>query len=611
MRAMASGAAFHRAYLHATQQAFLEAHELAFAYFGGVFRLLRYDNLASAVRKILRGHRREETVRFVAFRSHWRFAAEFCTPWRGAREGRRRRRRRLLPAQPPGAGAARRRPRCAERAAADGLPRGRGAHPRRAHARRSARRWRWSATICCHARPKGFDLAEVVFPLVDKQGCVTVKTNFYSVPARAGSRVEARVHPLHVEVWHAGRRIARHERCHSRRQHVLDLEHYLDVLSHKPGAFAGSKPLEQWREAGRWPACYDELWAQLRERHGKQNGTRAMMAVLALGREFGHDRLRAAVATALSLGACDVAAVRYLLTEAGVAQSHARADRCRRTGPLRPAAAERRRLRHAAYRRRARGRHDERAAGPGHSAALQGAAHADDRQPVRPPGGGRHPGRTIPSRLSRGAAGGRDGGAREPRDRAAAARGPAAADEDARGVRVRPLRRLGGATAHAGRGRLRQPRRSRSCWSARPGRGRPIWRRGLCVAACRQRRRVRFTTATALVNELAEAAHANQLSRALGRWERLDLICIDELGYVPLAETACELMFQVIADRAEKAAVIVTTNLPFSEWSQVIPNPRLCKALIDRLTDQAHIITTGTDSYRFRRTTAQRKAAKA
>jgi IstB-like ATP binding protein len=71
-----------------------------------------------------------------------------------------------------------------------------------------------------------------------------------------------------------------------------------------------------------------------------------------------------------------------------------------------------------------------------------------------------------------------------------------------------------------------------------------------------------------------------------GRWERLDLICIDELGYVPLAETACELMFQVIADRAEKAAVIVTTNLPFSEWSQVIPNPRPCKALINRLTDR-------------------------
>ena len=130
--------------------------------------------------------------------------------------------------------------------------------------------------------------------------------------------MEARIHPLHVEVWHAGRLIARHERCHSRRQHVLDLEHYLDVLSHKPGAFAGSKPLAQWREAGRWPACYDELWDRLKNRHGKQNGTRAMVAVLALGREFGHDHLRTAVAATVSLGSYDVAAVRYLLTEAGL-----------------------------------------------------------------------------------------------------------------------------------------------------------------------------------------------------------------------------------------------------------------------------------------------------
>jgi hypothetical protein len=64
---------------------------------------------------------------------------------------------------------------------------------------------------------EGVDLAEVVFPLVDKQGCVTVKTNLYSVPAPAGSRVEARIHPLHVEIWRAGHRIARHERCHGRR----------------------------------------------------------------------------------------------------------------------------------------------------------------------------------------------------------------------------------------------------------------------------------------------------------------------------------------------------------------------------------------------------------
>ncbi len=87
LRSMASGAAFHCAYPKATQQGFLEAHERAFAYFGGVFRRLRYDNLSAAVKKILRGQRREETTRFIAFRSHWRFEASFCTPGEGHEKG--------------------------------------------------------------------------------------------------------------------------------------------------------------------------------------------------------------------------------------------------------------------------------------------------------------------------------------------------------------------------------------------------------------------------------------------------------------------------------------------------------------------------------------------
>ena len=87
MRSMASGAAYHRAYLRATQQAFLEAHELAFHYFGGVFRRLRYDNLTSAVKKILRGYERELTARFIAFRSHWQYQADFCTPGEGHEKG--------------------------------------------------------------------------------------------------------------------------------------------------------------------------------------------------------------------------------------------------------------------------------------------------------------------------------------------------------------------------------------------------------------------------------------------------------------------------------------------------------------------------------------------
>ena len=133
---------------------------------------------------------------------------------------------------------------------------------------------------------------------------------------------------------------------------------------------------------------------------------------------------------------------------------------------------------------------------------------------------------------------------------------------------------------------------------------------GLCLAACRQKKRVRFITAAGLVNELVEAQHHNQLGRALQRWTRYDLIAIDEMGYVPFAQVGAELMFQVISERAERATLIITTNLPFSEWTQVFPNARLCKALLDQITDRATIIETGSDCYRFKRTIAGKKKAR-
>ena len=133
---------------------------------------------------------------------------------------------------------------------------------------------------------------------------------------------------------------------------------------------------------------------------------------------------------------------------------------------------------------------------------------------------------------------------------------------------------------------------------------------GLGVAACRQRRRVRFTTAAQLVNELIEAKNKSELNRVTNRWTRYDLIVIDEMAYVAMPEAAAEMMFQIIAGRAERAAVIVTTNLPFSEWTTMFPNARLCKAMLDRLTDQAHIIETGNESYRFRRTLEKKGSSK-
>ena len=92
---------------------------------------------------------------------------------------------------------------------------------------------------------EGFDLAAIHFPHVNASGCVKVLTNFYSVPLPVGVEVQAKVHSSYVEIWHQGECVARHERCFNRQQKVLNLEHYLEALTKKPGAFAGSTPLEQ------------------------------------------------------------------------------------------------------------------------------------------------------------------------------------------------------------------------------------------------------------------------------------------------------------------------------------------------------------------------------
>jgi transposase len=329
MRSMAGGGAFHRAYYHATQQAFLEAHELAFHYFGGVFRRLRYDNLKSAVKKILRGYQREETERLIAFRSHWGFESEFCNPARGNEKGGVEgevgyfRRNHMVPL-----------PRVASldelnRVLLDDC---RAEEQRwiagKAHTVGQAMRIERE-----HLLPlprEGFELAETSFPIVDGKGCVQVRTNWYSTPLKPGTRPRVKLLPAYVEVWQERECVARHERSYSRRQQILDLEHYLDVLERKPGALAGSTPLQQWRQAGRWPESFDRLWHSLRERHGPQAGTRVMIELLTLGKSHGWDRLKQGVEESLALGCTDAAAVRHLVTANEL--SHGRCEPFRLSG---------------------------------------------------------------------------------------------------------------------------------------------------------------------------------------------------------------------------------------------------------------------------------------
>jgi hypothetical protein len=161
---------------------------------------------------------------------------------------------------------------------------------------------------------EGFDLASVHFPQVNGSGCVRVLTNFYSAPVPVGMEVQAKVHSAYVEIWHQGHCVARHDRCFDRQQKILNLEHYLDALTKKPGALAGSTPLEQWRAQGRWPASFDRFWEGLKQRRGKQSGTRAMIEALLLGRKYGYSSLKEALEKALDLSCFDVEALRLLLS---------------------------------------------------------------------------------------------------------------------------------------------------------------------------------------------------------------------------------------------------------------------------------------------------------
>lgn len=138
------------------------------------------------------------------------------------------------------------------------------------------------------------------------------------------------------------------------------------------------------------------------------------------------------------------------------------------------------------------------------------------------------------------------------------------------------------------------------CLVGSSGTGKTHLATALGLAACRQGKRVRFFTAAALVNKLEQSQKHYQLDRFLTQLDRTDLLLCDELGYLSFSRTGAELLFQVFADRYERASLLVTSNLPFSEWQQVFQGERMTAALLDRLTHRCHIFEMNGESYRFR-----------
>ena len=318
MRASFSGAAFCQASLVETQQAFLELHVQAFEWFGGVFEKIRFDNLKSAVKKVLKGRRRVESDRFVALRSHYLFAAQFTTPGlegaheKGGVEGEvgRCRRNHLVPV-----------PEVADLAELNALLLA-GCEAdleRRVDGRPLTVREAWVTErpllLALPADP--YDACETAAPRVDAKSLVTIRQNRYSVPvALAGLKVSARIGAREITINHGGREVARHERLHGKYGTSAQLDHYLELLARKPGGLEHSVALAQERDRGAWPDCFDRLWAALSDRYGRSDAARQMVDVVLLCREHGSEQVALAVRGALTAGAIDGRAVAVLARRA-------------------------------------------------------------------------------------------------------------------------------------------------------------------------------------------------------------------------------------------------------------------------------------------------------
>ena len=311
MRLSHSGRAVHVCFAGEGQEAFLEGHAVAFERLGGVPRRVRYDNLKAAVVRVLAGRDRVESDRFTALRSHYGFDAFFCEPGaggaheKGGVEGEvgRFRRRHLVPV-----------PRVeslaelnAQLEAADRTDDARHIAGRLATVGQAAEAER-SALRPLPTEP--YDPTVALRAKADRKARIAVRGSRYSVPAAyAGRTVEVRLGGAALTVHAEGREVARHERSARKGAEVLVLDHYLEVLSRKPGALPGSVALAQARADGGFTAAHERFWQRARRKLGDREGTRVLVEVLLLHRRLPFVAVHAALDAVERVGAVDPALV--------------------------------------------------------------------------------------------------------------------------------------------------------------------------------------------------------------------------------------------------------------------------------------------------------------
>jgi transposase len=305
MRLSFSGRAVHRASLSQGQEAFLEGHVYAFDRLGGVpIEKIRYDNLNSAVTRVLFGRTRVENQRWIMFRSHYGFESWYCRP---GHEGSHEK------GGVEGEGGRFRRNHCVPMPVVDSIEELNAlleaadvADDRRRIGNRVmsvGHDWAVERELLRPLPREPFDTALTLTPRVDRYAQVVVRTCQYSVPARfIGHRLRVKLSASAVIVFDRDVMVARHARAVGKGVKVLNLDHYLEVLMRKPGALPGATALAQARAAGVFTAEHEALWSAARKQLGDAAGTRALIEVLLLHRHLEHADVLTGITAALSVG---------------------------------------------------------------------------------------------------------------------------------------------------------------------------------------------------------------------------------------------------------------------------------------------------------------------
>ena len=597
-----SDACFVAAYPAATTEAWLDGHNRAFVLFGGVPQSILYDNDKCLVSRILSDGTRQRTRAFSGLQSHYLFEDRYGRPGKGNDKGNVEgvvgyaRRNFMTPL-----------PRFASWDAFNGHLeepcRNRQGNVLRGHRESIGERFVRDREALKRPLPAPFDACDKQGTRVNSLSLVRYRTNDYSVPVAYGHQeVWIRGYVHEVVIGCGAGIIARHPRSYDREDMVFDPIHYLALLEHKIGALDQAAPLAGWE----LPDAFPTLRRLLEVRMGKA-GKREYVQVLRLLETFDLEVLHGAVKDALRLGAIGYDAVKHLvrcrierrppqtrpgylsLPASGQRGDHGRRQLYELVGwrrvmtdtPQVLLAHHLKTLKLPTFLRE----YDKLA----RQCATEGADHV------------RYLVRLTELELI-------DRERRMVERRIRQARFPAVKSLDSFDFKaIASLNKM--LVLELARCEYVE-RRENIIALGNSGTGKTHIALGLGLAACQKGLSVGFLTAAALVHELMEARDEKRLLRLQKQLAKYHLLIIDELGFVPLSKTGAELLFEVFSQRYERGSILVTSNWPFDEWTEIFGSERLTGALLDRLTHHVHILEMNGESYRLNQSQKRRKSPK-